>query len=220
MRLLYGSILVAFLLRSGCILFSVRFWSACLLFGCLSILMFHSAAECPLAVRMLPNLWCLLRFRSGHFSSAFRNTLRLSSSRPVMPFWLPFGCSPVFSCWSPVSGFNPVACGLSSGCVSLFRPFVVTSRLGFGASAHPSPSSCHRIVFWMLCGHLSFAFRVVIQQANSRSSSVSRNSLHSAHLPLALRLPTDCLRIPCSEFRCGSFPGSLSFPSVCLPMDF
>ena len=112
MRLLYGSILVAFLLRSGCILFSVRFWSACLLFGCLSILMFHSAAECPLAVRMLPNLWCLLRFRSGHFSSAFRNTLRLSSSRPVMPFWLPFGCSPVFSCWSPVSGFTPVAGGV------------------------------------------------------------------------------------------------------------
>ena len=66
MRLLFDSILVASLLPSGCILFSVRLLFACLLFGGLSILMFLSAAGCPLAVRMLPNLWCLLpvSFRS------------------------------------------------------------------------------------------------------------------------------------------------------------
>ena len=76
----------------------------------------------------------------------------------------------------------------------LFRLFVVTSLLGFEANAHPSPSSCFRIAFGVLCSDLSYAFWAVIQQASSRSSSVSRSSLQSDHLLVALQMLTDCFR--------------------------
>ena len=162
-----GCFLGASHLLLGCVSIAFRFQctaaSVCIPFGYPNLSL--SAAEWPLALRLLSeSLLSLAGFVPSFLVCPYMHLpdVRLSPSRSILAaFRVLLGCLPV----GPrlISGVNPIARRLSSDCVTLFCLLVFTSRQCILANALPSPSSCLRIAFRMLCGHLSLASRVVIQ---------------------------------------------------------